>query len=126
MLHLQVVPGAHLPFGDGARKCIGFRFALMEATLTLVKLYQQVGLGTTGRGAGACRASHMPHCLLPASCGAAASAPEQAMHSQGAPALPATLQYTFRLLPGQQPLKVRTLLTMGPEGGVRVTVHRRS
>jgi hypothetical protein len=36
------------------------------------------------------------------------------------------LQYTFRLLPGQQPLKVRTLLTMGPEGGVRVTVHRRS
>lgn len=35
-------------------------------------------------------------------------------------------QYTFSLLPGQVPLKVKTTLTMGPETGLCVTVHRRS
>ncbi|KAL4438672.1 hypothetical protein ABPG77_006276 [Micractinium sp. CCAP 211/92] len=34
-------------------------------------------------------------------------------------------QYVFRLLPGQVPLKTKTLITHGPVGGVRCTVHRR-
>ncbi|KAL4448043.1 hypothetical protein ABPG75_005262 [Micractinium tetrahymenae] len=71
----EVVPGAYIPFGDGTRKCIGWRFGLMEAGLSLVQLLQQ---------------------------------------------------YTFRLLPGQVPLKTKMLLTMAPAGGVRVTVHRRT
>ncbi|CAL8467004.1 g6540 [Coccomyxa elongata] len=29
-----------LPFGDGARACIGTRFALMEAKITLIRMYQ--------------------------------------------------------------------------------------
>jgi cytochrome P450 len=99
-----VNPEAYKPFGDGSRKCIGYRwgaalpglrvlrsscvaseagplplamrrFALLEATLAVVKLYQS---------------------------------------------------FTFRLLPGQVPLKVRTVLTLGPADGVQVTVHPRS
>ncbi|PSC76937.1 cytochrome P450 [Micractinium conductrix] len=70
----EVTPGAYLPFGDGPRKCIGWRFALQEAALSLAALYQQ---------------------------------------------------YTFRLTPGQVPLKTKMVLTMGPVDGVHVTVHRR-
>ena len=33
---------AWTPFGDGARKCVAYRFALLEASLALVRLYQQV------------------------------------------------------------------------------------
>lgn len=35
------------------------------------------------------------------------------------------LQYTFKLLPGQQPLKLKTSLTTGPANGIHVTVHHR-
>jgi hypothetical protein len=31
---------AYIPFGAGARLCIGWRFALQEARMVLVKLYQ--------------------------------------------------------------------------------------
>ena len=65
----------HIPFGDGARSCPGYRLALQEAALTTLRLYQR---------------------------------------------------FTFRLAPGQQPLKVRTTLTMVPVDGVRVTAHRRA
>lgn len=68
------MPGAYLPFGDGARKCIGLRFAQQEALLALVELYSR---------------------------------------------------YTFRLRPGQQPLRTKSRLTMSPLDGVWVTVHRR-
>ena len=34
-------------------------------------------------------------------------------------------RFTFRLLPGQVPLKLRMVLTLSPAGGVRVTVHPR-
>ena len=34
-------------------------------------------------------------------------------------------QYTFKLLPGQQPLKLKTSLTTGPANGIHVTVHQR-
>lgn len=33
---------AWMAFGDGARKCVAYRFALLEASLALVRLYQQV------------------------------------------------------------------------------------
>ena len=45
------------------------------------------------------------------------------MSSPRIPPLP--LQYTFRLTPGQVPLKTKMVLTMGPVDGVHVTVHRR-
>ena len=35
-------------------------------------------------------------------------------------------QYTFRLRPGQQPLRTKSRLTMSPAEGVWVTVHRRA
>lgn len=35
-------------------------------------------------------------------------------------------QFTFKLLPGQVPLKLVQTITMGPAQGVRVTVHRRA
>ncbi|KAL4448125.1 hypothetical protein ABPG75_005344 [Micractinium tetrahymenae] len=37
----EAPPGAFVPFGDGARRCIGYRFALTEATLVLTRVYQQ-------------------------------------------------------------------------------------
>lgn len=33
-------PDAWTPFGSGARMCIGWRFALQEAKIALVRLYQ--------------------------------------------------------------------------------------
>lgn len=32
---------AHLPFGGGARMCVGWKFAMQEAKITLIKLYQR-------------------------------------------------------------------------------------
>ena len=68
-------PHAYLPFGAGARMCIGHRFALQEARLTLAALYRR---------------------------------------------------FTFELEPGQVPLRVKTGITMSPEGGVRARVVPRA
>ncbi|GBF94152.1 cytochrome P450 [Raphidocelis subcapitata] len=38
-------PHAYLPFGSGARMCIGYRFALQEARLTLAQLYRRFTFG---------------------------------------------------------------------------------
>lgn len=35
-------PGAFLPFGDGARKCIGYKFATQEGLLALAAIYTRV------------------------------------------------------------------------------------
>ena len=34
-------PAAYGPFGDGTRVCVGQRFAVLEAKITLLRLYQQ-------------------------------------------------------------------------------------
>lgn len=85
------------------------RFALLEATLTLVKLYQQVCVA--GAGALGLQVGGTPW----------ASAAVVNVRSL-APSLP---QFTFRLLAGQVPLKVRSILTLGPSDGIKVTVHPR-
>lgn len=56
-------------------------------------------------------------------CSAPALAAGPPLHRCSSPSyLP---QFTFRLAPGQLPLKVETRLTMAPARGIRVTVHRR-
>ena len=35
------VPGSWLAFGEGTRVCVGQRFALQEAKITLARLYQR-------------------------------------------------------------------------------------
>ena len=32
---------AYAPFGDGPRKCVAFRFALEEAKIAIIRMYQQ-------------------------------------------------------------------------------------
>lgn len=95
---------------------------MQEAVLALVALYQKVREANRAR----CR------CRCGSSCHAGCALALQGERSRGAPLTaaacypPPSLQFTFSLLPGQQPLKVRTTLTMGPAHGVQVTLHRRS
>lgn len=94
----------------------------MEALTALVALFQQVGLGWVGF-----EMPLPPCCCLPA----AISLPAILLLAPGVPPhlpprrLHRLPQFTFRLLPGQLPLKVETRLTMAPAHGIRVTVHRR-
>ena len=126
--HTQVVPGAFAPWGSGPRACVGLKFAEAEAVITLVRLYQQASAAPTthpctARAGGAPSACRPAGRLLPP---AHPLPPTQKLCSPPTcrPPLP-PLQYTFRLTPGQVPLKTKTLITHGPVGGVRVTVHRR-
>lgn len=38
------VPGSWLAFGEGSRVCVGQRFALLEAKITLAKLFRRSAL----------------------------------------------------------------------------------
>ena len=42
--HAAAPRNAFIPFGDGPRVCVGSRFALQEAKLTLVRIFQRLTL----------------------------------------------------------------------------------
>ena len=44
------VPGSWMAFGEGTRVCVGQRFALVEAKITLAKLFQEVSTLTSLAG----------------------------------------------------------------------------
>ena len=125
------------------------QFAMLEGVLTLVALYQQVmaALCCCCRCCCCCcRCCCCPcnagaeHCL----CGATPGHQQQdctlychislllhrcqpgcQLTSFMLLPSPVLTQYTFKLLPGQQPLKLKTSLTTGPANGIHVTVHQR-
>ena len=97
-------PPAFMPFGGGPHKCIGYQFANAEGVLTMIKLYQRVRWMPRLRGRKKSRRTHSPHPLPSPVC---------------------VPQVTFRLTPGQIPMKVKMILTLGPEHGVRVVPHER-
>ena len=37
----EIIPGSFIPFGDGGHKCIGFKMAIIESKIILIKLIQQ-------------------------------------------------------------------------------------
>lgn len=65
---------AYMPFGSGARMCVGYKFANMEGKLALIRMYQR---------------------------------------------------FTFKLQPGQIPLRTSTGITLAPINGIWVNVEHR-
>jgi hypothetical protein len=45
---------AYMPFGDGARSCVGKRFAWEEALIALIRIYQRCGCAVSHAGIALC------------------------------------------------------------------------
>ncbi len=117
----QVVPGAFIPFGAGSRMCVGMRFAETTALLTLIRLYQQASRSFCAPLA--CCVVHsklfaMHRRLAALTLQRPFPAPHMlpSAHRPSFSGPPCFVQFTFRLLPGQVPLKTKVLITQVREG----------
>jgi hypothetical protein len=108
-----------MAFGGGARMCVGWRFAMQEAVLALVRLFQVGGRGLCVQSMFR-RFSQLCCCLAKPMRQIPRLNVPRTLKPPG-PQYPKPQAYTFVLSPGQVPLRLRQGLTLSPADGVWVT-----